>query len=383
VLLISALLIAGCKKDDKINFTKDKISGYSQKGPFVNGSTLTLFELDENFNQTGNTFETFISNNSGVYELSDIALNSQYAKLKAYGYYFNEVLGNNSTGPISLYAISDLSDKSTVNVNILTTLETPRVEFLVSQGVDFNTAKHQAQQEVLAVFGYTMSNNIESEVLNISSAGSDNAMLLAMSVIVQGFRTDAELTQLMAELSADLRTDGVLSDFSIGSELMNAAMLVDTTQIRQNLADLYSQLGVNATIPPFESYISHFINTAAFPFTAHVLYPSGGIFGINVLNTTDSVFASGSNLSMCANIPNGAHLKIKYYNSSGIAILGYSPGTLDGWISMGGYPVCEWQSDDYGLVDAQITVADQGTITIEIFENNSITPTRTKIITVQ
>lgn len=50
--LLVTILVA-CNKKSEDNFTKESISGVSQKGPFINGSSLTVFELDENFSQTG------------------------------------------------------------------------------------------------------------------------------------------------------------------------------------------------------------------------------------------------------------------------------------------------------------------------------------------
>ena len=50
---ILAVVIIGCSKTNEDTFVKDKITGVSQKGPFLNGSSLTAFELDEDFSQTG------------------------------------------------------------------------------------------------------------------------------------------------------------------------------------------------------------------------------------------------------------------------------------------------------------------------------------------
>jgi hypothetical protein len=96
-----------CKKKDNNEttpFTKDGLHGYSQKGPFVNGSTLTIYELDASYTQTGNSFNTQIKDNLGTFELPGISLQSSYAKLKADGFYFNEIKNANSASPITLYA---------------------------------------------------------------------------------------------------------------------------------------------------------------------------------------------------------------------------------------------------------------------------------------
>jgi len=47
----------------------------------------------------------------------------------------------------------------------------------------------------------------DSELLDITKSGDNNAILLAVSLILQGFRSEAELTELLAAISNDIRTD--------------------------------------------------------------------------------------------------------------------------------------------------------------------------------
>jgi len=57
----------------------DVIGGHVQKGPFLNGTSLSIYELNENLNQTGRSFNTQITDNSGTFSIQDIELASQYA----------------------------------------------------------------------------------------------------------------------------------------------------------------------------------------------------------------------------------------------------------------------------------------------------------------
>ena len=75
---------------------------------------------------------------------------SQYIGVAATGYYFDEVLGAVSGGPVTLNGYSDLSVDTVMNVNILTTLAYQRIRTLVVQsGKTFSAARTQAEQEVL------------------------------------------------------------------------------------------------------------------------------------------------------------------------------------------------------------------------------------------
>jgi len=81
IFFIAIIGLVSCKKDIETavsTFTKDKISGSSQKGPFLNGSSLTVFELDAAYSQTGNSFNTQILDNLGSFEVNNLSLVSPY-----------------------------------------------------------------------------------------------------------------------------------------------------------------------------------------------------------------------------------------------------------------------------------------------------------------
>lgn len=312
LIALSIILCTGCKKENESqeNFKKDKLSGCLQKGPFINGSTLTVFELDGNYSQTGKSYNTQIQDNAGTFTLSAITFISSFVKIKADGYYFNEVKNSGSLAPITLYAMSDLTLTNTVNVNLLTTLEVNRIEYLLSNGSDFASAKNQAQQEILHVFSISRPGINKSEILNISQNGDDNAVLLAISVILQGYRTESELSQLLGDISTDLRTDGVLNSQSTGSQLINDIKLVNLTAIRNNLAEKYASLGINTTIPDFEKYVSIFMDSTSYQFTKFITYPYLIKSKVNILYDSSFYVQGGIVYSFGSYLPMGTSLKI-------------------------------------------------------------------------
>jgi hypothetical protein len=129
-----------------------KVSGHVQKGPFILGTAITLSELNSSLEQTGKNFNSQISDNSGSFEISNINLTSNYIELQANGYYFDEVKGEISPSQLSLQALADITNASTVNVNLLIHLEKQRVLFLVKQGKSFDEAKQTAQTDILSFF---------------------------------------------------------------------------------------------------------------------------------------------------------------------------------------------------------------------------------------
>jgi hypothetical protein len=261
ILTLILIILNSCQKtENEYKIKKDKLSGYVQKGPYINGTTIQMYELNSSLSQTGKTFNTQITNNRGLFEINDVALSSQFVEFLASGYYFNEITGNISPSLLSLYALSDITDISTVNVNILTHLEKSRVEYLIGKGMDFSEAKDTAQKEVLKIFGFSDQDIDDSEMLDISADNEGNAILLAISVILQGNRPTGDLTELLANISNDIKQDGKVNDANIIAQLRSSSEILDLPEIRVKLGQRYQDIGINATIPGFENYITDFLS---------------------------------------------------------------------------------------------------------------------------
>lgn len=128
VLICVAVGLASCSDskeelDEKFTQTSHIVCGKVEKGPLVRGSQVDMRTLDKDLVPTGSSYTTTIENNTGDFNFGSLKVNSPYAKLTADGYFFNEVKGELSGSTIKLDAIVDLSDNSTVNVNVLTHLK--------------------------------------------------------------------------------------------------------------------------------------------------------------------------------------------------------------------------------------------------------------------
>jgi hypothetical protein len=375
IQILAILLIAftSCKKE---NFTQE-LSGAVQKGPFLNGTAIDLFELNSNLAQTGKAYSVQISDNSGAFQLSNVSFVSQYIQLKANGYYFNEVTGKNSNAPLTLYALTDISNKSRNNINILSHLEKSRIEYLVSTGKVFTDAKKQADQEILRIFSISKPDIANFETLDISKNGDDNAILLAVSVILQGYRTESELSGLLADISTDIRQDGILNSASLGALLINDARLFNLTQIRNNIEQRYLNMGMTVVIPNFEKYVQIFTNNTTYQFNNNITYPEYSNYGENVLFANKANF--GRNLSLAANLPKGTSLKIIikggvwYYRVLPDGPINWTVSTYDENLQEQIFTVDETDKRTDLSIDFP-----PGTYTIEYYENNSTTPTRVK-----
>ena len=210
-MMLATALAISCSSDGgggSNPIKKAKITGVSQKGPFVKGSSATLYELNEAFAQTGRSFRDIIADDYGKFEIKNVELASPYAMLEADGFYRNEVTGQISAAPIKLYAIADIREKDNVNVNLLTHLEYYRVLNLVeNNGKSVAEAKKQAQKEILAVFG--ISGEFEnSEDMSIFGTSEGDAALLAISVLLQGDLSEGEFSQRLTDFAQSIRESG-------------------------------------------------------------------------------------------------------------------------------------------------------------------------------
>lgn len=186
--LLGACGDSGTDKELDSPYTEKRtLAGFVQKGPFSKGSKISIQELDAvTLLPVGEKIEGTVLNDEGTYSLEFSEFESPYALLTAVGTYRDELTGEKSKAPVTLYALVDLSDRKSANVNLLTHLEYLRVLYLVKEeGTAVAEAKKQAEREVLAAFAIEGDFEL-AEDLNIYSNGDGNAALLAISVIMLG-----------------------------------------------------------------------------------------------------------------------------------------------------------------------------------------------------
>jgi hypothetical protein len=162
-----------------------ELAGVVQKGPFVTGSSIVLKETSAsgNFKPTGREFFATTRSDKGDFKIDGINLESQYVRITATGYYKREQTGENSACQISLNALSDISNRDQVNVNVLTHLEYDRTLKLIKKGKSFTEAKKQARQELMKTFYYDDLAE-DSENLNINNSGDADKALKKISTFV-------------------------------------------------------------------------------------------------------------------------------------------------------------------------------------------------------
>lgn len=234
------------------------VNGNVQKGPFTQGTSITIQALDDALNPTGKNYQTKTTDDAGTFGINN-QIDSRYVEIIATGYYFNEISGRVSNSTITLRALSDLTESGKTNVNLLTTLEIDRIRHLVvSEGMSVSQAREMAEKELFDVFHIPeiISVSESFDKMDITRGGDSNAILLAISATLQGKRSEGELSELVAKIAAELRTAGKIDNTFIQTQIRDGGMSVDAASVRRNLESRYKSLGITEyEIPPFEDYL--------------------------------------------------------------------------------------------------------------------------------
>jgi hypothetical protein len=378
---------------------EDDLVGAVQKGPFISGTLINFYELDQSFQQTGFSYSTRTTDNVGNFSLrKGLKLSSNNLLFVAQGFYFNEVLGKNSEVPLTLYLVSDIFDKTKVNINLLTTLEHERVMYLVENGLTYEAASNQARNEILSIFYISKPDMSSSQDLDITKSGNDNAILLAISTILQGYRSTSELSLLLAEIGNDIKTDGILNNERLKTNLINDAMLLNLQEIRSNLEKFYLENNISVDVPNFENYVNMFINNNSasqnpYIFTKNIIYPENGSTGPNVLYKSFTSMADVyQNFNGVAIIPVGARLRIVYTTIGSLVWLSSPNNQL---LTEYNEDMTVWtvtfndhSAFGYGYTEFGVSCWESGRgvevggemFRIDYYENGALTPTFSKIV---
>ncbi len=249
---------------EKIAISLDTLTGFSQKGPFLKGSTVLLYELSDGrtLKQTNGNFTSEITSDDGRYSFQSRDLVSQYALIVVDGKYRNEVTGKPTTTNIKLQAYTNMLTRKSANVNLLTHLEKNRVFYLVTKkGMTVRAAKKQAQAEIFKQFHIdTTGFKSESEDLDVFGKTDADAALLAISILLQGEDDETALSVLLTEISGDMEKDGLWNEgeaAAVKAKIADWAMVADLGGFLVKIGDNVTNWGLGEA-PNFEKFIRNY-----------------------------------------------------------------------------------------------------------------------------
>lgn len=272
--------------------TAVRIMGVAQKGPFRYGTSVKIVELDsmQRLADSRRIHKTCILNADGNFSFDSVDLVSPYVRVEANGYFRNELTGGLSATPVTLNAVVDMSERDSVNVNMLTHMAAPRVMKLVENtgnNQPIGLFKSQALGEILSSFeirlggsstgggntgfgnwGFGQQQQQQTTVTDGTAAedvslfdGSDySGALLAVSIMMQRQGSGNDMLQYAAGIAERIKGNGNWDDNNAKADLADWLMALDTSgsfaKIRNNIASW--RLG---DVPEFEKHLRHFWTT--------------------------------------------------------------------------------------------------------------------------
>lgn len=257
-VLVSAFLVAcgGGSSDDSASNngsttgTTYKIeNGAFQKGPFVAGTTVTIQELDDNLQATGKSYTT-TTDATGRFSITNVK--ARFVEVFANGFYFDELTNQNSSAPITLRAVLDLTvSTSKPSINTLTTMQAERLRTVKATGKTFQQAESDSRNAVLSVFNLPANAVTRLDAINLTGTSAADESLLRATVALlqvasnQGGSFDAALTDLIAKLATDLKDDGLPNGTAKNfvTALQSAQSQVDTEFVRSLLQEYLAAQG--------------------------------------------------------------------------------------------------------------------------------------------
>lgn len=248
-LIAFSVLFSSCGKDSEEGESFEphtyNVSGKVEKGPFVSGSTITIQPMDSKLQVRGDFYSSTIQDDMGNFSFGSKLFEAPYAELTANGYFFNEVEGELSSGTLSLRALVDLSDKTTVNVNVLTHLKYQRVQKLVEGGMSFKEANTQAQKELFTAFGLQKYEDKDASSLSIIGGTDESAALIAISSLLIVDRSEAALTEYLAKLCKEFGDNGAFTESTRQQmEEDRNALAGQLSAVRNHVIDRYEEIGL-------------------------------------------------------------------------------------------------------------------------------------------
>lgn len=253
------IFFLSCEKDtttpDDINPVRMGLNGVVQKGPFITGSSIQIQELNENLSPNGISYNVSTEDNFGLFTLES-EVGTGFIEIISTGFYYNEVSGEVTNTNLSLRALSPVLDSLNCNINILTTLAKKRIVFLINEEAKtYYEAKQQAQNEILKIFSIYEADIDDFDKMDISKSGKSDAILLAISVVLQGSNSVSELSLLISTIIEDIKEDGILDDSAAKLAIYNNAKILNLLGVRSNIETRYQSLGLSLSVPDFEKYV--------------------------------------------------------------------------------------------------------------------------------
>jgi len=231
-------------------------SSVAQKGPLIQGSTVTAQELDASL--TSHRKAVLLPNHLQSRKHSHRRQRSaaDTSVWRPPGTISTKLRGTASSGPITLNGYSDLATDSSLNVNLLTTLAYQRIQHLVTaSGMTFANARSQAEREVLAALSVPPGEYSAFGALDLSGSSDGDQILAALSSVFDSPGSAGAVAQLVAAVQSDIGSNGTITSADTKAKLALFSENLVASNAAANLTREYSSVGKTFTAADISNWI--------------------------------------------------------------------------------------------------------------------------------
>jgi len=214
------------------------VSGAIQKGPFLAGSHVRLYELSVEGNRTDRSIDTE-TDARGSFS-ADIEWSGP-TEIETRGFFYNELTAEPSVAEQQLSIITVIENDTNLNINLFADFVAARTRHLLANGDDIRNAIDQAGVELQSLFHLQFRDSSSAGQLDLtdgaSGAAADNTNMLLFSAAFLSSSIDANALTVLREDFAD---DGLVNGASMNSWLRIRVMAaaIDLDAVAGNIQSL-------------------------------------------------------------------------------------------------------------------------------------------------
>lgn len=266
-LVISFLLmaLAACSinsqsADEKnvIIFTVD-LSGYEQRGYAVGTRNLHVWVrnfFSTNYEMIDTSMSAQVDSATGKYSLTGAVLKDTIVEIQSGADDYIDIAGHRLMYDMDLVSLANVKERKTINANYLTTLASELVKHNLRHRHSFAEAKTMANTAVLKALQLP-TENVDFETYSIYGEGEGDAMLIAVSILVEMFHLEYSMRTDWLPLDIDTLTEQFKYP-EVYSRLVNLAERLLWEGSVDSVRKAIESRSPNGKVGPFEKYLSIF-----------------------------------------------------------------------------------------------------------------------------
>jgi len=272
LIFVISMILNGCGSSSSSPSQESTLQGTAQKGPFVSGSIVKIFKLDENYDRTSTFLET-TTNGDGNYTFSTISW-SGISEIEVSGRFLNENTGS-TTQSAKVTSIVNVQDGqiNRQNVNVLTHMASGQIKRLLKSGKTLDEANSEVVTDLFGILGRTglgINDFGDLDLMDLtgSNATANQELLLISSALLNSNNYSADLELLLIAYKNG-GIEGLLAS-PVYQRLMRSRQTLSTVTIAQNL-NLINPIVIPKVVQINKGFRTDILNVTLFgtEFTTH------------------------------------------------------------------------------------------------------------------